>query len=233
MDNASNNETMMKELEQLLLARDIPFDAADRRIMCFSHVVDLSSGRIIRALSSDPLDPIGHARKAVHAIRGSGMRRDGFEEVIVNGNIKGWFKIIGPPPQTIQVQPLQLLRDVQTRWDSEYQMLNRIRELRPVCHLNTDSVWGTLTFHGYQQAVDYFLALPNNSDLEKYKLVSPVWQRMQDVEMVLSVSHNSQSSLKMCSESCFILIHHTGSSPCPANHVIRDNSYSIRCYPCF
>ena len=124
LDNASNNETMMKELEQLLLARDIPFDAADQCIMCFSHIVDLSSGCIIRALSSDPLDPIGHAHKAVHAIRGSGMHHDGFKEVIVNGNIKGWFKIIGPPPQTIQVQPLQLLRDVQTRWDSEYQMLN-------------------------------------------------------------------------------------------------------------
>ena len=51
MDNASNNTTMMQELEVLLGARDIPFDAADRRIMCFAHVVDLSSGRVVHALA--------------------------------------------------------------------------------------------------------------------------------------------------------------------------------------
>lgn len=148
MDNASNNETMMKELERLLLLRDIPFDAADRKIMCYSHVVDLSSGRVINAVSSQAtngedsdtggdsdspaLDPIAHARKVVRAIRGSGMRRDAFEEVIVNGNSKGWFKS-GQPPKTVQVKNLQLLRNVRTRWDSEYHMLNRLRELRPVC----------------------------------------------------------------------------------------------------
>jgi hypothetical protein len=146
MDNASNNGTMMKELDQLLLARDIPFDAADRKIMCYSHVVDLSSGRVISAWNdgshqmdgeddsdSPPSDPIAHARKVVHAIRGSGMRREAFEEVIVNGNTKGWFKS-GQPPKTIQIKNLQLLRDVRTRWDSEYHMLNRLRELRPVCN---------------------------------------------------------------------------------------------------
>ena len=141
---------MMKELERLLLARDIPFDAADRKIMCYSHVVDLSSGRLINALSSragqtnvedyedsdsdlesPPPDPIAHARKVVRAIRGSGMRRDAFEEVIVNGNSKWWFKS-GEPPKAIQVKYVQLLQDVWTRWDSEYYMLNRLRELRPV-----------------------------------------------------------------------------------------------------
>ena len=148
VDNASNNETMLQELERLLLARDIPFNATDRKIMCYGHIVDLSSGRVIRALShqtndeqfnSDSKDdsppalhPILHARKVVHVIRASGMRRDAFEEVIVNGNAKGWFKIGN---NTIQVKKVQLLRDVKTRWDSEYLMLNRLRELRPVCHL--------------------------------------------------------------------------------------------------
>ena len=143
MDNASNNATMMQELEVLLDARDIPFEAADSKIMCFAHVIDLSSGRVIRALA-DPIaddgevppplvDPITHARKVVRAIRGSGMRRDAFEEVIVNGNSKGWFK--NGEGKTVQIRSLQLLRDVRTRWDSVYHMLNRLRELRPVRHL--------------------------------------------------------------------------------------------------
>lgn len=42
---------MMEELERLLEAREIPFDAQDRKIMCYAHVIDLSSGRIIKGLS--------------------------------------------------------------------------------------------------------------------------------------------------------------------------------------
>jgi hypothetical protein len=167
MDNASNNTTMMQELQILLDAREIPFNAGDSKIMCFAHVVDLSSGRIIRALAdrvkgkkniindmdgdsdSDspptPLsDPIAHARKVVRAIRGSGMRRDAFDEVILNGNSKGWFK--NGEGKAVKIRSLQLLRDVLTRWDSVYHMINRLRELRPVRHLilhhgNTDLLW--------------------------------------------------------------------------------------------
>ena len=40
LDNTSNNETWMKGLETILLARDIPFDWADNHIMClFMHIL--------------------------------------------------------------------------------------------------------------------------------------------------------------------------------------------------
>ena len=151
---------MMQELGWLLRAREIPFDAKDRKIMCYCHVVDLSSGRVIDGLSrvnthtdatddtdwdADELplrseltytdavarDTVSHARTVVRVVRGSGMRRDAFDDVIINGNSKGWFKE-GQPPKTVQVQRLQLLRDVRSRWDSEYYMLNRLRDLRLV-----------------------------------------------------------------------------------------------------
>lgn len=155
MDNASNNVTMMNELEKLLRDRDVSFDAGDRRIMCYAHVVDLSCGRVVDRLSkgssfsqewNEPpsldemtypdaiaRDPISHARTVVRVIRGSGMRREAFDKVIVNGNAEDWFKE-GQPPRIVQLEKLQLLRDVRTRWDSEYHMLHRLRELRPVRH---------------------------------------------------------------------------------------------------
>ena len=145
---------MMQELDRLIQSRDIPFDAQDRKIMCYSHVIDLSCGHIVDGLSrlntrsdtSDwdadelPLlieptytdaiarDTISHARTVVRVIRGSGMRRDAFDDVITNGNSKGWFKA-GQPLKVIQLKILQLLQAVQTRWDSDYYMLNRLHEL--------------------------------------------------------------------------------------------------------
>jgi len=42
----------MEELKTMLTKHDIAFDAEDRRIMCFVHVVDLCSRRVIRAASN-------------------------------------------------------------------------------------------------------------------------------------------------------------------------------------
>ena len=135
----------------MLRDREIAFDAVDRKIMCFAHVVDLSSKQVTRAAgntvggggddssqSDDETalsDPIACGRNVVQVIRGSGTRRDAFDEVIKNGNDRGWFKVGAPPERplvVVKIKSLQLLRDVRTRWDSIYLMLNRLREMRPV-----------------------------------------------------------------------------------------------------
>ncbi len=134
MDNAANNTTMMEALSRKLQSHDIHFVAAERQVMCFAHVIDLSSRRVIRAVEdSEPSNPIGHGRVVVRTIRSSGIRRDSFDDVIKNGNTKNWFKTYDQvPPQIIKLKPLQLLRQVRTRWDSVYHMLNRLREMRLV-----------------------------------------------------------------------------------------------------
>ncbi len=133
----------MKSLKTFLASHDIPFDADDRKIMCYAHTVDLSSGWVIRTIcgggsssnessdesSDESLDPILLARAAVQAIRGSGTRRRAFEDIIESGNAKGWFM---EGPETPEVEHRQLLRDVQTRWDSVYHMLNRLHEMHLV-----------------------------------------------------------------------------------------------------
>jgi hypothetical protein len=144
----------MEEIATRFAVRDINFNAQDRKVMCFPHVVNLSSGRVIegltKVLDDDPenweppalgsggqsyadavaRDPIALGRAVVRAIRASGTRREAFDDVITTGNAKNWFK--NGDGETIQVKPLQLLRDVCTRWDSVYYMINRLREMRPV-----------------------------------------------------------------------------------------------------
>lgn len=121
--------------------------------MCFLHVVNLSSGHVIQGLMKALEDlpenweppTLKHAKQSytdavarnpialgcavVRAIRASGSRREAFDDVIKDGNAKKWFK---DGEKTLKVKSLQLLRDVCTRWDSVYYMLNRLRKLRPV-----------------------------------------------------------------------------------------------------
>jgi hypothetical protein len=68
-------------------------------------------------------------RQIFKAIRASGLRRDEFAHVIRSCNSSGLFRSQG---QVIQVPEYQLLRDVKTRWDSQYFMINRMRVLRQV-----------------------------------------------------------------------------------------------------
>jgi len=42
---------MMKALKTMLAAHDISFDAHDRQIMCFTHIINLCSGWVIDAAS--------------------------------------------------------------------------------------------------------------------------------------------------------------------------------------
>ena len=133
----------MQALQRELSHRGIPFDALDRQVMCFGHIIDLSSGQVGKHFdtssnNSDDEDglsslsnPIEHARSVVRVIRASGMRRDAFECVINDGNEKGWFTQ-GHSPEIVKLPKLDLLRDVQTRWDSTYIMLERLRVMRPV-----------------------------------------------------------------------------------------------------
>ena len=51
LNNASNNDTMMKALEMMLAARDVSFDAHNWQIICFAHIINLCSGRVIDATS--------------------------------------------------------------------------------------------------------------------------------------------------------------------------------------
>ena len=87
--------------------------------MCYGHVIDLASGHVIKgftstgddedwsgpALPNTPgnqtyddavaCDPVALGCTVVQVIRASGTRCDAFDEVITDGNAKGWFKLVG------------------------------------------------------------------------------------------------------------------------------------------
>jgi len=138
------------------------FDAKDNRIMCFSHVVNIAVQHVLSKMSSVKApenddddsegltdaanadenrgfeqtfqnacaqDPIFRLRKIVTAIRASGQRREALTTWIENGNKSGLFVLQNT---SVEIKPMQLLRDVRTRWDSTYQMIKRCIEMRLV-----------------------------------------------------------------------------------------------------
>lgn len=164
MDNLGTNDAMLDKLEEALDQREIPFDARQRRIICFPHTINIAVQCVLSKMrstvtpesddgfqssgsDSDPVsadnrghgqsfeaacgsDPIGRCRKIVIALRASGQRRDEFDNWVKTGNEKNWFR--NSKGKAIKVPLKQLLRDVDTRWSSTYQMIKRFIEMRPV-----------------------------------------------------------------------------------------------------
>ena len=118
LDNAANNSTFMEELAELLQARDINFDAADRCMMCFPHVINICWQHVITAFTNPALassvvdfvaeshqgpvdqqtfetavkqDPVTLGCNIVCALQSSGQRHDAFDDLVRDSNEKGWF----------------------------------------------------------------------------------------------------------------------------------------------
>lgn len=191
MDNASVNDTMIKELAVLLKQIDnITYDPREHRIMCLPHVVHIATSHILNKFfprrrrgvpsgspgSSDASDseeefaeydveemdeedeaevanipppppggdatdetyqeavdrnPLAIIRGLIRDIRASGSRHSAFEGHLQKGVQEGWFRDSEGTVIT-EITATELLRDVPTRWDSTFLMLERARNLRSV-----------------------------------------------------------------------------------------------------
>ena len=186
---------MMEHLQKLLETRELPlgFVAKDRRIMCFPHIINICVQHIVEEFSAPDLEKIANAwvdcfddnvvdkekyleaveknpvalgRDIVRIIRASGLGRDEFDKIIVTGNLQQWFK--SPSGTVIQIPEVQLLRDVRTRWDSIFYMLNCLLALR--------------------LAIECFLSLPAQKDLADFKMMDMEWFVLQEFENILDVN---------------------------------------------
>lgn len=160
LDNASNNNTAVIELETRLGALGISFVAGQQRVRCFSHIINLAVEEALRTLPkphlfdaeviTDPhlkqlwvealtdtrymaslkTDLVGRVQDLISIFRASGQRREYLQDIIKKGNREGQFGE--------QLPCLQLLRRVATRWSSAFQMVDRWLHLTPAINLFLD-----------------------------------------------------------------------------------------------
>jgi hypothetical protein len=113
---------------------DFSFDCGINESHLAEFFGDQRDSTTKRWLSGIQRDPVRRARKLVNFLRASDQRKEGLRKAIQDGNKSN--KFIGKDdkgkPIVVKLPELELLRDVKTRWDSVYMMLERLRPLRPV-----------------------------------------------------------------------------------------------------
>ncbi|THH23039.1 hypothetical protein EUX98_g8138 [Antrodiella citrinella] len=160
----SIEETQFDEIEKKLDIEDV--DIINESVEYDDYAVAVSSGILARA------------RALVTAIRASGQRKDAFRETIIDGNARGLFVESfydddgELKTRDTHVKVNELLKDVKTRWDSTYLMVQRLIELRG--------------------GIDYFLALPANKDLAMHRFSDTDWLALSDVCNILAVPSSVQ-----------------------------------------
>src|SRR6266581_5073932 len=50
MDNGSNNDAAMTELEVILAEKNVKFDAQEQRIRCYPHIINICVSHIVKSL---------------------------------------------------------------------------------------------------------------------------------------------------------------------------------------
>ena len=140
----------MTELSHLLQEHSINFDPQDSCIMCFPHILNICSKHATDDFTSADLtsvseasfvfpgsnvnkhaylealrrDPITRARDVVHIVRSSSLHHESFEEIILDGNIKKYWR--DKECEVVELPVRELIHDVPTRWDSKYAMVQRL-----------------------------------------------------------------------------------------------------------
>ena len=73
-DNASNNLSMVKEVERLLEERDIEWDHTKYHIPCITHVINIAVQKFLASIKSDCLeDGTRPSTASSHAVKFSDM----------------------------------------------------------------------------------------------------------------------------------------------------------------
>jgi hypothetical protein len=95
---------------------------------------DCGNSKLKEWIAGIKCDPLRRARRIIHLLQSSDQCRKGFHRFIQDRNEQNWFseKTDTGKWHMVQVPMLQLLRDVKTRWDSVYLILQYLRSLQPV-----------------------------------------------------------------------------------------------------
>ena len=125
MDNASNNDTFIASLEELLRRRDTIYDSSQHRIICFPHVVHICVTHVVKQFTKAPQEEPEDFSDAEDELEGLGdavLAAESLEDDVDSGESEEALVNIpeGPPcdearqtyEQALHRKPLDLVRRI-------------------------------------------------------------------------------------------------------------------------
>ncbi|CCG85092.1 protein of unknown function [Taphrina deformans PYCC 5710] len=140
-DNASDNRVMAATLSQLLNADGISWSATENHLACMAHIINLAAKQFLTTLKAE-----APSRNETYAIEGLADELE-LQKSHVSGvaatlwRVRSFVKYICSSPRreasfedarlyVAQKPVLKLIKDVTTRWNSTYYMVERILRLQ-------------------------------------------------------------------------------------------------------
>ncbi|GBC19616.2 zinc finger BED domain-containing protein RICESLEEPER 2-like [Rhizophagus irregularis DAOM 181602=DAOM 197198] len=174
-NNATNNDTFMKYLENTCQKKNISFDAINNHCHCIAHIMNLAVQEILKQIKAGEAEPedailempintgevIPKLRKLIVKIRASPQRQEKF----------------ACHAEAAGLKELQLILDVKTRWNSTHNLLERALKMR--------------------EALDAIAR--SDKELQNFELSDDEWNRIDEVVSVLMIfihTTNVMSSAK-------------------------------------
>ena len=129
MDNATNNHTMMEELQSKIRDLNILFDAKKRRLRCLGHIINLSVTVFLYGASSNDVNYIQIDKDAPDLVLPSDAELDEWRKIGPLGKLHNIATFIGQTPQRRNSFKnlsgnLMIRRDNMTRWNSWHTMID-------------------------------------------------------------------------------------------------------------
>ena len=149
LDNATSNDTCVA---QILTTLDIDDEVEHRRLRCLGHIINLAAKSFFFGANSDIFEkeidraqleeeqverdlwrkrgPVGKLHNVVQYIRDSPQRREEFED-IVRGELQrqkdrlAETALPDEDPEFVSREPLAVIQDNETRWNSVFCMIQR------------------------------------------------------------------------------------------------------------
>lgn len=140
-DNASNNTTFLKALEDTCNKKEINFDHKKNSIRCLAHIINLTVQEILRYIKADDAQEEDEILELILQEE----RENHFNVEIIPRLRRLIVKLRSSPQwkekfarhcEFYSKSTTNLILDVRTRWNSTFFMLDRVLNLRDVSNCN-------------------------------------------------------------------------------------------------
>ncbi|KIJ35444.1 hypothetical protein M422DRAFT_262406 [Sphaerobolus stellatus SS14] len=168
-DNATNNDTMVKHIEELLFKKGIEWDSSTRHIQCMPHIYNLGVIDVLKSLTTH--QPFRDAIEATETT----LTPEQLADLVVA--LRGFMSLPNTKKPFERFKgTLELLLNVVTRWSSTYFMLHCACKLR--------------------KALDAIVQHWDYSEvLSKFKVSEAGWKRIELILNILEKAHIGQQML--------------------------------------